>query len=295
MIRLVNVNKRFKRHHVLKDITLNADAGDRIALVGSNGAGKTTLIRCLLGEYDYDGFIHVGERESRKERSEILSRVGFVPQLPPPLKMSVKQLVHYAAGLCHSDPGEIISVIRTLGLNFDDIAHQSFNRLSGGQKQKVLIGIALGREYDLLLLDEPTANLDPQARQEFFKLLSKRTGNAAMLLSSHRLTEVATLVNRVVELDAGRVVLDDRVEDSDLAQESRCRIVLNRTDDAFANSIREWGFLNAPRHVVWQGRVSGADRLRLMGVISRYVSLIRSVQFDEIEEQSDASRPARSA
>ena len=68
MIEIRQVNKRFRRHHVLKDVTFDVDTGDRIALVGSNGAGKTTLIRCLLGEYDHEGVISINGRAGTRAR-----------------------------------------------------------------------------------------------------------------------------------------------------------------------------------------------------------------------------------
>jgi ABC-2 type transport system ATP-binding protein len=99
MIQFENVTKVFRRTSVLDNITLQIGSGDRIALVGSNGAGKTTLIRCLLGEYVFDGTIKLEGKEVRAERTEILKYVGFVPQLPPPLKMPVGQLISFAAGV----------------------------------------------------------------------------------------------------------------------------------------------------------------------------------------------------
>lgn len=296
MIEFSQVNKHFRRHHVLKDVSFQVSAGDRVALVGSNGAGKTTLIRCLLGEYRYAGVISINGRETRTQRTEILKRVGFVPQMPPPLKMGVAQLVEYASGLCATDVAEMRRVMEILGLDFDAVARQSFSKLSGGQKQKVLIGIALGRDSDLLVMDEPTANLDPLARQVFFKLLAERAGSTAMILSSHRLNEVAALVNRVVELDAGSLVLDDRVEGAArLDAVSRCRVVLTRPDQAFAKTIAEWGFLNTPGESVWQGRLYGGDRLRFLGVLARYSALLKSVHIDEVEEKADAPHSARTA
>ncbi len=290
MIEFDNVSKRFRRASVLSKIDLKIGAGDRVALVGSNGAGKTTLIRCLLGEYRYEGDISVNGLETRNHRTEILKRVGFVPQLPPPVKMSVGQLVGYAAGLCETGPERIHEVCSVLGLELDSICHQSFNKLSGGQKQKVLIGIALGRDYDLLVLDEPTANLDPQARQGLFRLLAERAGEAAMILSSHRLTEVAALVNRVVELDAGKLVLDDHVEGAArLDVEALCNLVLTRADAAFANAIGEWGFRDVSAGVVWKGRISGADRLRFLGLVSRYSALVKSMQLDDLEQEHETA------
>ncbi|MES9846297.1 MAG: ABC transporter ATP-binding protein, partial [Candidatus Sedimenticola sp. 6PFRAG5] len=92
-----------------------------------------------------------------------------------------------------------------------------------------LISIALGRDVELLVLDEPAANLDPEARGIFFELLAEKQEDTAMIISSHRLDEVAALVNRVIEMDQGVVVLDDRVEDAvDLNSRLSCRIELIR-------------------------------------------------------------------
>ena len=213
MIQFENVVKRFRRNQVLKGVDLNIERGHRVALVGSNGAGKTTLIRCLLGEYTCEGRVLVDGLDPRQHRRAVLSKVGFVPQLPPPLKMPVRQLVRFAASLCDADPRRIETVAGRLGLDVENFHGQPFVKLSGGQKQKLLIAIALGRDSELLVLDEPTANLDPGARHIFFQLLAEKKAAAAMLISSHRLDEVASLVNRVIEMDQGSVVLDDRVAD----------------------------------------------------------------------------------
>ncbi len=81
-----------------------------MALVGSNGAGKTTLIRCLLGEYTCEGSVAVDGMDPRRHRQEVLSKVGFVPQLPPPLKMPVGQLIRFAASLCDGGFAHLLSV-----------------------------------------------------------------------------------------------------------------------------------------------------------------------------------------
>ena len=158
------VSKQFRRVRVLNSINLEIEHGDRVALVGSNGAGKTTLIRCLLGEYNFDGKITIDGVEPGTHRTEVLKRIGFVPQLSPPLKMPVGQLIQFAAGVCESNPARMVDICSQLGLDIGQVNKRPFNRLSGGQKQKLLISIALGRDTDLLVLDEPAANLDPEAR-----------------------------------------------------------------------------------------------------------------------------------
>jgi len=294
MISFSKVSKQFRRVKVLNSIDLEIKHGDRIALVGSNGAGKTTLIRCLLGEYKFQGSITVDGLEPWSNRTEVLKRIGFVPQLSPPLKMPVGQLIKFSSGVCDSDPAKMIAVCDELGLDISQLKNRPFNKLSGGQKQKLLISIALGRECDLLVLDEPAANLDPEARHAFFQLLAERQKDAAMIISSHRLDEVAALVNRVVELDHGDVVLNDHVADQiEIGSILVCRLTLNRADAAFAETIREWGFVDSEGGHVWQGEIAGPDRLRFLGVLSRYAALLKGIQLEEDDEEDEEGIHAR--
>ncbi len=280
MIELRHVSKQFKKAVILDDLDLDIAAGERVALIGSNGAGKTTLIRCLLGEYVHAGRLSVLGLDPRARRAELLARVGFVPQLPPPLRMSVGDLLRFAGELSACDPGRFEAVAGRLGLDVARIRHLAFVKLSGGMKQKILIAIALGRDCELLILDEPAANLDPEARHAFFTLLAERVGQATMLISSHRLDEVAPLVNRVLELDMGRVVLDDRVvEDVALAGRVSCRLVLRREEHAIAKALAEWGL--AGSGLVWQGAIAGPDRLRFLGMLARYVGVLTHIEMKE--------------
>jgi ABC-2 type transport system ATP-binding protein len=106
----------------------------------------------------------------------------------------------------------------------------------------------------VLVMDEPAANLDPEARKIFFELLAERQHDATMLISSHRLNEVATLVNRVVELDMGKVVLDDRVaDDVSLSGLLDCRIRVKRVEPAFAKALAAPG-ISVPPPTAWSGR-----------------------------------------
>ncbi len=99
MIEVNKLTKKFGKTTVLDSINLSVNQGDRIALIGPNGAGKTTLIRAILGQYVFDGELTVFEKNPRQHRVEILNRVGYVPQLPPPIQMSVKELVQFSAAI----------------------------------------------------------------------------------------------------------------------------------------------------------------------------------------------------
>lgn len=293
MIHFQNVSKTFKRNRVLDGIGLDIGLGERVALIGSNGAGKTTLIRCLLGEYTHEGTVAIEGVSPRTHRTQVLAAVGFVPQLPPPLKMPVGQLIGFAASLCNSDEKRIAALALRLGLDVERVRQQPFVKLSGGQKQKILIAIALGRDAKVLVMDEPAANLDPEARKIFFELLAERQHDATMLISSHRLNEVAALVNRVVELDMGKVVLDDRVaDDVSLSGLLDCRIRIKRADAAFDKALSAWDFRASPDGLEWTGEVAGPDRLRFLGMTSRYVGLIADLSFSETEKVSPAETAA---
>ncbi len=286
MIRFENTRKSFRRVHVLDGIKLEINRGDRVALVGSNGAGKTTMIRCLLGEYRHEGEVTVNGKTPRAHRQDVLGGMGFVPQLPPPLKMPVGQLIRFAAKVYGSDPQRMIDVSEQLGLSIAEIKRRTFSKLSGGEKQKLLIGIALGRDSEILIMDEPAANLDPNARHAFFEMLAEREKTTTMIISSHRLDEVAGLVNRVVELDRGIIVLDDHVDDTvDIASVLDCRITLTRSDPAFAKTITTWGFREDKESGHWIGKVAGPDRLRFLGVISRYAGLLWGIEMKESKDE----------
>ncbi len=282
MIQFKNIAKTFRKARVLDGISLDIGIGERVALIGSNGAGKTTLIRCLLGEYTHDGSVAINGLDPRSNRTEVLGTIGFVPQLPPPLKMPVGQLINFSASLCGTDPQRIHAIARRLGLNVDEILSRQFVRLSGGMKQKLLIAIALGREAKVLVMDEPAANLDPEARKIFFDLLAERLDDATMIISSHRLDEVSALVNRVIEMDMGKVVLDDKVADAvTLTAKLACRIVLSRFEPAFAKALDGWKFASRDDNRIWEGEIAGPDRLRFLGIISRYTALVSDLSLSE--------------
>lgn len=285
MIQFKQLKKRFRRNEVLKGIDLSIDQGHRVALIGSNGAGKTTLIRCLLGEYTCEGEVLVDGLNPRENRREVLSKLGFVPQLPPPLKMPVDQLIQFSASLCSADPARMIDVAGLLGFDVASFRKQPFVKLSGGQKQKMLIAIALGRDTDVLVMDEPAANLDPEARHIFFQLLAEKKDDVAMIISSHRLDEVAGLVNRVVEMDQGNIVLDDQVDDLvDMSSRLNCTLTLVRAEAAFAKAIGDWGFTGSSDGLSWRGQVAGPDRLRFLGVLSRYAALLAGINMEESKD-----------
>jgi hypothetical protein len=136
----------------------------------------------------------------------------------------------------------------------------------------------------VLVMDEPAANLDPQARKIFFELLAERAAHTTMLISSHRINEVSALVNRVVELDMGRVVLDERHRQRSQRWPACAprRVVCRQPEPALAKALAQWNFRAARRcRHEWEGEVAGPDRLRFLGTVSRYVAVVSDVSLTE--------------
>jgi len=282
MIKLRNLIKKFGREVVLDYIDLEVAQGDRIALIGQNGAGKTTLIRVILGQYVHQGDVMVMGKDPRKNRVDILEDIGFVPQIPPPIQMSVKELIDFSARISRKSSQEKIrNKALDLGLELEDHAHKTFLKLSGGMKQKLLIALALAKEPKILMMDEPAANLDPQGRQAFFLQLLGSLKGTSMILSSHRVDEVLNLINRIVEMDYGKIVRDEKIEQSNLTAETlSCEITLMAPDSGAAKMLDEWNFESLNGGVAFQGHLIGADRLRFLTALSHYANHIEKLKLN---------------
>ncbi|MFH2132637.1 MAG: ABC transporter ATP-binding protein [bacterium] len=247
-----------------------------------NGAGKTTLIRIILGQYLFDGELQVFGKNPRKHRVEILDRIGFVPQIPPPIQMSVGELVAFAAAISfRSSRAAIIEKAGVLGFDIESQLRKPFLKLSGGMKQKLLIALALAREPEILIMDEPAANLDPQARQAFFLMLLRSMEKTTMLLSSHRVDEVINLITRIVEIDHGRIIQDEQINQSHMADtQLNCRVILTESNDQATQFLQEWNFRQGENGLAFDGSFIGAERLRFMTTIAHFANQIKSLHIN---------------
>lgn len=287
MIKVENLTKKFGKSAVLDNINLSVAKGDRIALIGPNGAGKTTLIRSILGQYIFDGELSVFGKNPRRHRVEILERIGYVPQLPPPIQMSIGELVKFSAGIHPKSSIEAIEAqAAELGLDIGKHIKKPFQKLSGGMKQKLLIALALAGEPDILIMDEPAANLDPQARQAFFLQLIRSMENTTMLLSSHRVDEIVNLINRIVEMDYGDIVQDERIEQSILGDTMLdCTISLTKHHTGTIKMLEDWDFnkVNGDKvngELEFEGSFIGAERLRFLTSISHFANHIQKLNIN---------------
>ena len=180
--------------------------------MGPNGAGKTTLIRSIMGYYHPNGGeVLVNGVNPIKERVKVLDNISFIPQLPPPIKLSLDELISYVVTSSKVDRETILHYANEMKLDIKSNLNKSFFKLSGGMKQKMLIAISLAKKSNVIIYDEPTANLDPKARDDFYRLLKDNENEKILLFVTHRLEEIKELVNRQIYMDLGKIISDERV------------------------------------------------------------------------------------
>ncbi|WP_020675684.1 ABC transporter ATP-binding protein [Geopsychrobacter electrodiphilus] len=223
MIRISNVNKYFNivggQLHVLRDIDLKIDVGQRIAIVGTSGAGKTTLMHIMGGlDRPTDGEVLFEERNLFALKGAALDAfrnqtIGFVFQfhqlLPEFTALENVMMPLLISGQSRSQArGTAADVLAETGLG-KRLEHKP-GALSGGEQQRVAIARALIQKPRLLLADEPTGNLDRRTSDEIFVLLEKLhcSHNLTMVIVTHN-DQLAARMDRVVRIEDGRLVADD--------------------------------------------------------------------------------------
>ncbi len=212
-----SLTKRFRRQVAVDNLDLVVPAGARIGLLGPNGAGKTTTLLMLLGAITPDaGTIDLVGLRLPRHRSKALGRVGFVAgYLPLPENLKVREALTIFAGLYGlRRPSPIVeAAIEKFAIGH--LADQQSRELSSGQRTLVSIVKSTLHEPALLVLDEPTASLDPEvARRVRLALLDiHREWGTTLLVTSHNMREVETLCERVVILTHGRIAADGSPSD----------------------------------------------------------------------------------
>ena len=198
--------------HALKGVTLTIPAG-MYGLLGPNGAGKSTLMRILatLQEAD-EGTVRLGEIDVLSQKDEVRRTLGYLPQefgVYP--KVSAEELLdHFALLKGMADRRSRREVVEALlrRTNLWDVRKQKLGGYSGGMRQRFGVAVALLGNPKLLIVDEPTAGLDPAERVRFLNLLSELGENSVVLLSTHIVEDVSELCTRMAIIDRGEILLE---------------------------------------------------------------------------------------
>jgi tungstate transport system ATP-binding protein len=197
---------RFGKVSALNDVSLTIQAGERVALIGSNGSGKSTLLRLVHGLIAPSvGIVQV---HASLKQAMLFQR---------PYLMRTSCLNNASLGLwLRGTPwreAKVHGLAALAKVELTELAHRSARTLSGGQQQRLAFARAWAMQPDVLLLDEPTANLDPHAKREVEALMAALSGAMTLIFASHNLGQVKRLATRVIYLEAGRILADLPVSD----------------------------------------------------------------------------------
>ncbi len=204
-LRLQNLTRTFKHQSngvltAVDDLTFGIKKGEVFAIVGPNGAGKSTTIGMLRGEIQPSrkgGSIHLGDIDVMADRRTARARLGVCPQFDAVDQMTVLEHLEFYAGIRGvSDPKRnALQIVQAVGL--DRFAERKASKLSGGNKRKLSLGIALIGNPELVLLDEPSCGMDPLAKRTMWKTLTEFVPGRSVLLTTHSMEEADHLANRV--------------------------------------------------------------------------------------------------
>jgi Cu-processing system ATP-binding protein len=213
MIIATNVSKRFSKLQVLDNISLTCSTGECIALIGPNGSGKTTLIKSILGMVMPDsGFITFNGKNILHDWN-YRSQIGYMPQIGRyPDNMTIGNLLAMMKDI-RTHKG-VLDEDLILAFELSKMMDKKMRTLSGGTRQKVSAALAFLFNPEVLILDEPTAGLDPVATEILKeKIIKEKQKGKLVFITSHVLSELDDLVTQVVFMQEGKLVFHQSIED----------------------------------------------------------------------------------
>lgn len=211
-LHLENVSKSYGDQVILKNLTLRLKKGEIIGFLGPNGAGKTTLMKILTGYLtQWEGSVRFETHDLKKDPQSVQRQLGYLPENNPLYgDMYVKEYLLFVGGLYGLTAMPIEDIAAKVGL--EQHLDKKITTLSKGYKQRVGLAAALLHDPQLLILDEPTTGLDPNQLGEIRQLILDLGKEKTIFLSTHILSEVEALCDRVVILHQGKIVLDESLQ-----------------------------------------------------------------------------------
>ena len=212
MLQLQNITKNYAEVAALKGVSFTLNKGEVVGLLGPNGAGKSTLMKILTGYLkSWDGKVYYGDDDLCKHLKSIQQLTGYLPENNPLYPdLYVVEYLKFIAGLYHLKEVPFDQVIEKVGLT--EVRKRKISTLSKGYQQRVGLAAALLHDPEILILDEPTTGLDPNQLIEIRKLIRELGEEKIVLLSTHILSEVESICDRVVIISDGEVVADQSLE-----------------------------------------------------------------------------------
>ena len=243
MIEIRHVSRRYGSVQALKDVNLTVEEGCILGLLGQNGAGKTTLLNVLTGYLaPTEGQVLISGHDPLLQPEEAKRFLGYLPENPPLYdEMTVREYLRFAAQLRGTQrkflSAHVDEVMAFCGLT--EMKDRLLGHLSKGYRQRAGLAQALCGDPDVLVLDEPTVGLDPKQITEIRALIRQLGRNHTIIFSSHILSEVQQLCDRVVILDGGEIRLDAPIAEAGRGEGTVLRCVLAAEQSRILSRARE--------------------------------------------------------
>ncbi len=210
-----HVKKSFKDVHAVKGVDLMIKTGEFLALLGPNGAGKTTLVEMIEGIQHPDaGEIFISGKQWKNHQHDLHQMIGLSLQETRFMdKLTAYETMRLFASFYKLGIDRVDEVFKLIGL--EEKKKSYVNNLSGGQRQRLALGVALLNKPKILLLDEPTTGLDPNARREIWNILLdlKKEQKTSLILTSHYMEEAEYLCDRIVIMDEGKILAEGTLQE----------------------------------------------------------------------------------
>jgi ABC-type multidrug transport system ATPase subunit len=248
MVRFEQFSKSYGRRIAVHPLDLTVERGEVFALLGPNGGGKTTILRALVGLHaPTQGRIYVDETDIQKDPVKVKKVVSYLPQrVSAPERLTAREVLTLHAGLKRIPVSRVDDVLEMVSLEED--ADRYLREFSGGMLQRLGLAIAFLSDMKLLVMDEPTLNLDPPGIELFRRLVREvKRKNVTVVLSSHIMQDAAQLADRVGIIVGGRLVKIESIERfrESLSVETQVRIVLNTTENGVIHEAMKSGARDA--------------------------------------------------
>ncbi len=216
MITTKNITKNFGSFQALKDVSFEINKGEIVGFLGQNGAGKTTLMRILTSYLPASsGTVMIDGDDIARNSLTIRQKIGYLPETPPLYSnMTVKDYLKFAAEIkdvpANKRLRQLDKVLEECQL--EDVKSKMIATLSKGYKQRVGIAQAIIHEPKLLILDEPTSGLDPIQNLQVRKLIKNLKDHRTVIVSTHILSEIEQIAQRVLIIKSGQIIVDESLE-----------------------------------------------------------------------------------
>ena len=229
MIKIEHLTKKYGERYAINDISFTVEKGEIVGFLGPNGAGKTTTMSILTGYLSStSGRACVDGYDILEHPMIVKKKIGYLPEMPPLyLDMTVREYLEFIFDLkkCTLDKKAHINEIASV-VKIDDVMNRMIKNLSKGYRQRVGIAGALVSNPEVIIFDEPTNGLDPKQIIDIRNLIKELGRDHTVILSTHILSEVKSICDRIIIINDGKIVADKKVDELDEALRGNRRIML---------------------------------------------------------------------